>query len=40
MLRHGTRAQTGLIDALDRWSLDDIVRLTELLHALTRGTTP
>ena len=30
----------GLVDALDRWSIDDIVRLTELLHALTRGTTP
>ena len=30
----------GLIDALERWSVDDIVRLTELLHALSRGTTP
>ena len=30
----------GLVDALDRWSIDDIIRLTELLHALTRGTAP
>jgi DNA-binding MarR family transcriptional regulator len=29
-----------LFDALDRWSIDDIVRLTELLHALAHGTTP
>jgi len=32
--------EDGLITAVNRWSIDDIVRLTELLHALARGTTP
>lgn len=29
-----------LRDAMDRWTVGDIVRFTELLHALSRGLTP
>ncbi|WP_345800066.1 MarR family transcriptional regulator [Microbacterium sp. AZCO] len=32
--------QSGLADALDEWQVEDIERLTHLLHALTNGITP
>ena len=32
--------ENGLVDALDQWDVADIERLTELLHALSNGTTP
>ncbi|MFH8249142.1 MarR family winged helix-turn-helix transcriptional regulator [Microbacterium sp. B2969] len=32
--------ESGLADALDGWNVEDIERLTQLLHALTNGTTP
>ncbi|MEU1971064.1 MarR family transcriptional regulator [Microbacterium sp. NPDC019599] len=32
--------ESGFIDALDTWELADIVRLTELLHALSSGIKP
>ncbi|WP_243074100.1 MarR family winged helix-turn-helix transcriptional regulator [Microbacterium sp. SS28] len=32
--------EDGLIDALDRWEIADIERLTVLLHALSHGTAP
>ena len=32
--------ESGLADALANWDVEDIARLTQLLHALTTGTTP